>query len=1215
MDAPSESRSAWLRFVDNFLQDRNIKWILAIGMAILLGSSLMLVSRQWEGYTVTLKQLVVLAYTAVIYIAGRWAHDRLALRRTGNMLLALTVMLLPVALAALRWVWLAEAEGTVLPGSTAVLLALNVGFAVVAARGVFGHFLRSGQPTFMACYLLLGLAGAIVPLADPAWAVWIALTMWGLFAIGTAKVNRHVFWLVEERRAPRICGFFPIGLLGTQFLTIYAAWLSPHVAIDWMGLGCVLVALPVLLAADALAAVFQQRTGNLVRPLPWSIGLPLTVGLLLCVTGVTLSAAGLIEGHHPFSLPPTAALAAVLLAGVARRTDRQEFVWGMLAMVTLAYRYCPVFFAELVRVAIQQAAAAVYEPKLPLAYYGLTFLPLLGTLMLASGWLSRRGRELFATPLRHYSIAVAMLLLGASLTHPKALFPVAAAMTGLFALQARLFRNRALALPGLTAWFLAAWGLPTFLDGVLAHHSQRIAALAIPDGARLTSLTVAAGVLLVFGALCDRRLRNWPLRFFGDEWRWGAGLSGRLCQLAGLLTTLGLGGAWLACRGWALEGLPGWPTGGALAVMLAIQALIWVHASIGFAAIAFATACGGLLLWQRGTDADALVSLLTLQWLGQWLLGYVLRLFPTWRISRAFAMANELFCVLGLSLSLTLVYLPLCLADAAGSWLPAVAFGPWWIARALIVAWAFDAARRQNEVGLGALGFLATMATVGSAAIALIGPDAQRWLPLAWVATACVPLPFARALRPRMHGIGGPLCLLSPGVLFLAATISLPMFDTAWRATGVLAAAALVLWSSPRQASPLRSLSLALLNWQLLATLAAVIEPRLDFASQLMWRGAADAWLPLAAAAAGSIMAWSFMRAPEVLANRDLVVSIDRGQRVGLRALFGLALVASLQLSELDMVAAVLAVAAFAWLTISELCAACRQHSVVRVWTAQAAALAGVGYLAAFGVIHFGRGLSMFAILGTGLLLWVTAGLAARRPTTAILAGPFRLTGHWLPLVAVMVGIGRHLRIVELADGRPHWLGMNSLAILLAAGFYFWQGIERGSKRRIVLSAAIVNVALALLWRELSFSDPQFFMIPLGITVVALVELLKREIPAAMHNPLRYIGALVVLVSPTFQITQGSWLHLFTLMLASVAVVLVAMGLRVRALMYTGTAFLAADVVAMVVRGTIDHPQMLWVAGLTFGAAVLGLGAACELHRERILQRLRAVAAVLETWE
>jgi hypothetical protein len=199
-------------------------------------------------------------------------------------------------------------------------------------------------------------------------------------------------------------------------------------------------------------------------------------------------------------------------------------------------------------------------------------------------------------------------------------------------------------------------------------------------------------------------------------------------------------------------------------------------------------------------------------------------------------------------------------------------------------------------------------------------------------------------------------------------------------------------------------------------------------------------------------------------------------------------------------------------------------------------------------------------------------------------------------------------------NGSNDWQGINSLAILLAGGFYFWQAIERRSKGFAVMSAAILNVAMVLLWNEIGLNDPQFYMVPLGITILALVEILKREIPAAWHNPLRYVGALTILVSPTFHIVDRSWLHLIMLMVLATSVLLVSIGLRLRALMYTGAAFLFADLIAMVICGGIDHPDLLWIAGIGFGAAVITLGAICENNREKVLQRIRIASAQMEQW-
>ncbi|MFO1095627.1 MAG: hypothetical protein U0992_20330 [Planctomycetaceae bacterium] len=223
---------------------------------------------------------------------------------------------------------------------------------------------------------------------------------------------------------------------------------------------------------------------------------------------------------------------------------------------------------------------------------------------------------------------------------------------------------------------------------------------------------------------------------------------------------------------------------------------------------------------------------------------------------------------------------------------------------------------------------------------------------------------------------------------------------------------------------------------------------------------------------------------------------------------------------------------------------------------------------------------------------------------------PFEWTSLLLPLATVGICLWRHVSATA-----PGWLGLNSLALLLTAAFYFWRGLEQKSSGLLILSAAVLNIASILLWRELEVSDPQFFMIPLGLTVLGLVELLKPQIPSGSVDPLRYVGALTILVSPTFHIVEGSWLHLLTLLIVSVLITLAAIGLRVRALMYAGTAFLVADLVAMVIRGSLDNASLLWIVGIGVGTAVIGLAAYCERHRELMLQRLRMIAARLEAWD
>src|ERR1700761_2418046 len=103
MSSELKAPSPLMRFVDSFLQEKNIKWLLGVGTLIVLGSSLRLVATHWEGYAPAWKYLVCIAYTGAIYAAAELCYWRLALRKTGTVLMGLTVLLLPITFFALHW--------------------------------------------------------------------------------------------------------------------------------------------------------------------------------------------------------------------------------------------------------------------------------------------------------------------------------------------------------------------------------------------------------------------------------------------------------------------------------------------------------------------------------------------------------------------------------------------------------------------------------------------------------------------------------------------------------------------------------------------------------------------------------------------------------------------------------------------------------------------------------------------------------------------------------------------------------------------------------------------------------------------------------------------------------------------------------------------------------------------------------------------------------
>jgi hypothetical protein len=277
------------------------------------------------------------------------------------------------------------------------------------------------------------------------------------------------------------------------------------------------------------------------------------------------------------------------------------------------------------------------------------------------------------------------------------------------------------------------------------------------------------------------------------------------------------------------------------------------------------------------------------------------------------------------------------------------------------------------------------------------------------------------------------------------------------------------------------------------------------------------------------------------------------------------------------------------------------------VWWSQGVLGLGILFECALLQISWSSPGVLFVPLGLALVPWLASQMANGR--FEICRQPWRQTALALPAVTVMLGVLRHLSLPD-----QEWIGFNSMALFVAAGVYFCAGLEQRKLDCLLLSALSGNIAFALLWRELSWSDPELFLLPVGLSLLVLGELLQRQLPVTWHDPVRYAGALTILGAPALRIGEGDWFSLLLLMVLSVGVILLAISLRVRALMYSGMAFLLADLIALVIHRSVENPYLLWGAGMSVGAAVVVLAAYCERHREQLLQKIRFVSAQLETW-
>ena len=186
------------QFLNSFFQEKNIKWMLMIGAAIVFGSSLMLVTRAWPNWGYQLRYLTVLGYTAATFAAAEFGRKQLGLVSTSRVLHSLTLLLLPVCFLALDWI----SAGTARQQGARQLEVIGLmipatAFLWFAGTRIFDNLLRGRQTTFLVCYQLLCVAGALAPVTQPLPAAAFLLVCWAVFHVNDQGQSTH---LLDHRR-------------------------------------------------------------------------------------------------------------------------------------------------------------------------------------------------------------------------------------------------------------------------------------------------------------------------------------------------------------------------------------------------------------------------------------------------------------------------------------------------------------------------------------------------------------------------------------------------------------------------------------------------------------------------------------------------------------------------------------------------------------------------------------------------------------------------------------------------------------------------------------------------------------------------------------------------------------------------------------------------------------------------------------------------------
>lgn len=256
-------------------------------------------------------------------------------------------------------------------------------------------------------------------------------------------------------------------------------------------------------------------------------------------------------------------------------------------------------------------------------------------------------------------------------------------------------------------------------------------------------------------------------------------------------------------------------------------------------------------------------------------------------------------------------------------------------------------------------------------------------------------------------------------------------------------------------------------------------------------------------------------------------------------------------------------------------------------------------------------------------LAYAGIGLAElfERRRLDVLAVPLRRTGVLLPLVPLIAFWAKPPQFVtefaeKSAPGLGPFLGylqnlpqhFDTYAWLwfLAGGVYGVLALKRRSFGWALLAALATNFAMwsLLQYHQVPFAvHPQVWVIPLALIVLASEHVNRARLTAEASNALRYAGIAMIYVASAADlfiagIGQSVWLPVVLAVLC-VAGVVAGIGLRVRAFVHLGVAFLLLDVFAMIWHAAVNLRQTwVWYAsGIVLGVFVLALFAYLEKRR------------------
>ncbi|MFL5348702.1 MAG: hypothetical protein ACJ8AT_28230 [Hyalangium sp.] len=264
--------------------------------------------------------------------------------------------------------------------------------------------------------------------------------------------------------------------------------------------------------------------------------------------------------------------------------------------------------------------------------------------------------------------------------------------------------------------------------------------------------------------------------------------------------------------------------------------------------------------------------------------------------------------------------------------------------------------------------------------------------------------------------------------------------------------------------------------------------------------------------------------------------------------------------------------------------------------------------------------------LGARLLGMGVSGLNGTDSLVALVGGAFfsglyvfvQREGSGLPAFRRPALLGAFLFPLAGLLTAPWSEPLYAAALLVGHAAHFAALATHPSRRGIASLASVVafNAALLVVWAGTGAGQPQYYVIPAGLSLLVLLRVFRESLEPETAAKLRTGAVTIIYVAGAWQplmfSDSGGMMLCVLVCLLGVAA---GIALRIRSYVYLGSAFLVTCIVANLARfGMRDH--RVGAAFLTLlGLLVVGFMVVLSAYRERLLLRYARVRSLLSTWE